>query len=307
MYSQIFEGISNEFTDEKIIQAMTTNQEGMPFLPAKNETGTINMSHRTEIGILHDHIYNRLEDKLHPSILEASNIKNEDLIDTLQGNAIIKISGRAEIEDYQKLKSILKDYNDIAKIIAYSTKISKENHKEKVIDLLARIDTASNAGTKKQLRTELEKLYNSTAEAKESGLLQDEHLLENLIHFIDRFNPAGYEVAISSNDGEITYRGIINREWLRIDPRLVSSMYGGQSESPWSMVGIVTHIQGTYNIQEQITSEVNPDNPMFLDNYRDMIRKSRFFERMFLESNSKQEIVMHPIAIYRDFSLQVED
>src|SRR5947207_3404569 len=127
--------------------------------------------------------------------------------------------------------------------------------------------------------------------------------MDNLALFAEIFNENGYDVVITPSDGSIRYRGVLDRNWLRILPQLISSMYGGQSEAHWTMVGIVTHIQGTYTQQVQTPLVGNSENPMMLDAYRNMFRTARVLERMFLESDSNMEIIISPIAIYREFTI----
>ena len=101
-------------------------------------------------------------------------------------------------------------------------------------------------------------------------------------------------------------------------PQLIRHLYGGQSESPWTMVGTVTHTQGSYvDLQNETKSDeastmpfARKDasgSPMMLDAYRRMFRSLRTFERMFLESDKGSEIILSPLAIYREFQLQVRD
>ena len=78
------------------------------------------------------------------------------------------------------------------------------------------------------------------------------------------------------------------------------------------MVGMVTHVPGTYKdlredeaetqlVQRIRSEEENELSPMMLDNYRRLFRTARSLERTFLESNTDVEIVMSPLAIYREF------
>ena len=130
--------------------------------------------------------------------------------------------------------------------------------------------------------------------------------MDNLSYFAGLFHTDGYDILISPNDGTVLYRGVVDKNWLRISPQLISSMYGGQSEAPWTMVGMVTHIQGTYVVQEQMPIANTTITPMMLDAYRNMFRSARVFERMFLESDNLTEIVVSPLAIYRSFVINRE-
>jgi hypothetical protein len=129
------------------------------------------------------------------------------------------------------------------------------------------------------------------------------------------FNSNGYDVVITYTADPTFFRGVLDKVWLRNAPQLISSLYGGQSEAPWSMVGIVTHLPGTHVSQlgqqkpqlDTLASTQDTNNPMMLDAYRNMFRSSRAFERMFLESNTDIEVVVSPLAIYREFHIQVKN
>jgi hypothetical protein len=84
------------------------------------------------------------------------------------------------------------------------------------------------------------------------------------------------------------------------------------------MVGTVTHFPGMYvDLSKELrtdTQEVSPlpgqqtpDNPMMLDAYRNMFRAARSFERIFLESGTDTEIIVSPLALYREFQLRLGD
>lgn len=302
MYSQVFEGITDSITEEKIIQAITSNTEGVPLTPARSETQATDAHRRVESYVLHDHMYNRLEDQLWPSIIDASEITSETAPSILPKNPLLKVSGRAEVEDYERIRAYLTQFNELGKVIAYAAKSKDPEHKKRILDILVGLANPQNAGQRKQLESELEKLIDATREARDTGLLQDQFMLNRLAVFAEQFNPTGYEILIVPND-KMQFRGILSRDFLRISPQLISSLYGGQSELSWTMVGIVTHVQGMYQQPKNIELASDPTNPMMLDAYRNMFRKSRFFERMFLESYDGLEIIVSPLAVYREFRL----
>ncbi len=301
VYSQVFEGITDRITEEKIIQAITSNTEGIPLSPSKNETSSSDMSRRVESGILHDHMYTRLEKELADSLTNASDLTTEDLSTVLMSHPIIKVSGQAEIEDYERIRTYFKKFNELVEVIAYSTKSSDVEHKGKVLDLIVKISQASNNEQRKKHQQELDKLTNAVSKAKEMNLLQDQVLLDNLAMFPEVFNPDGYDVVITPKNNEaIQYRGVLDRSWLRVSPQLINNMYGGQSAAPWTMVGIITHIQGTYIKPKSVEIAQDSENPMMLDAFRNLFRGIRTFDRMFLESKVNTEIILSPLAIYRE-------
>jgi hypothetical protein len=319
LYSQVFEGITSQITDEKLSQLVTGDSQGSILMQATAESKAVEASRRIENRILHDHMYTRLELALDATLIDALDIKYEQIEHLFLKNPIIKISGRAEIEDYERIGTFMGQFNVLGEAIAYATLISSTETKEQKKKLEDRLLQESNGQRKKAIENELAKLVNAKILASNMGLIQDEKMLQNLKMFSDMFNPEGYNVVITShNRPNVHFRGVVDRTWLRSSPALNSSLYGGQSESPWSMVGMVTSIPGTYrNLSKDAENSELPnellvkrnidENPTMLDAYRNMFRAARTFERMFIESDKEIEIVLSPLAIYREFDVNISN
>ena len=147
IYSQAFEGITDKITEEHIIQAITSNTEGIPLSPSRNETQSTDASRRVESGVLHDHMYTRLEDALGSSLIDVSSVDRDALTDRLMANPLVKVVGRSEIEDYERLRVFVSKFNELGQLIAYASK-SNDDHKNKVLDIIEKLSNAANAGHK---------------------------------------------------------------------------------------------------------------------------------------------------------------
>jgi hypothetical protein len=243
------------------------------------------------------------------------------MVKTFAQNPTIKVSGRSEVEDYQRISVFFEQFNSLGEAIAYAGIISSPEIKQRKEALHHELEAATGKARRQELQKQIGELTDPKLVkrvAAERGLGQDPQLLKNLKFMGDLFNSNGYDIVITPKDKpNVHFRGVLNKVWLRNDPQLIRSLYGGQSEAPWSMVGIVTHLPGTYialtgaaeqaqpsNLQEN--KKQDEDNPMMLDSYRNMFRTARVFERMFLESKSDIEIVISPLAIYREFQVQIK-
>ena len=51
-----------------------------------------------------------------------------------------------------------------------------------------------------------------------------------------------------------------------------------------------------------VTDEADP-NPSMRDPYRSMFRAARVFDRMFFEGKERVEVIIYPLAIYREMLL----
>lgn len=308
LYSQIFEGVTDRIVEERISQLITGDTQGSFVRQSTAESQGLEASRRVESSILHDHMYNRLEVRLNSALINPDDLNFENLINTYSSNPMIKVSGRAEIEDYQRISIFMEEFNKLGEAIAYSGLVSSDDFKQKKLALQHELEGAIGKARRAELQKQIDLLTNPTKAAEAIGLRQDPKLLENLKFMGELFNPTGYDVLITPhNKPDNHFRGVLDKVWLRNTPQLLSSLYGGQSEAPWTMVGIVTHLPGTYVAQTNKSKGVNnPNEPMMLDAYRNMFRTSRAFERMFLESNTETEIVVSPLAIYREFQVQVK-
>jgi hypothetical protein len=311
LYSQVFEGISEKIVEERINQIITGETQRSFIKQAESASQALEASRRVESGILHDHMYNRLEKKIESTMIDASKINKEEIKQKLSEFPLIKISGRSEIEDYKRANFFFEKFNELGAAIAYSM-ISGNPELEAQIQTLQKGLNSSGKAKRKQIESQISELRDPKKLAEKIGLAQDSILLKNLKFLGELFNPDGYDVLITpANLPDLHYRGVLDRNWLRIAPHLMMQLFGGQSEDPWSMVGTVTHIQGTYiNLTKPLQNigqkQINADeNPMMLDAYRNMFRQSRILERMFIESKIETEIIVSPIAIYREFKITI--
>jgi hypothetical protein len=314
LYSQVFEGLSEKIVEEHINQIITGEAQKSLIKQAESDSQTFEAYRRIESGVLHDHMYNRLEKEIESTIIDAYKVNKDEIKGQLSDCPIIKVSGTVEIEDYQRVNIFFDKFNELGEIIAYSA-ITGNPEIEAKIQILKEGLNSSGKERRKQIEYQINELKDAKKLAEEMGLVQDPIALNNLKFFGELFNPDGYDVLITpANLPDLHYRGILDRTWLRIDPKLMMQLFGGQSESPWSMVGTVTHVQGTFtnlskpseNIFKQTSQKLDAqENPMMLDAYRNMFRSLRVMERMFLESKIDMEIIVAPIAIYREFKITI--
>jgi hypothetical protein len=148
--------------------------------------------------------------------------------------------------------------------------------------------------------------------AKEMGLHQDEKLLENLQLWTETFRPNGFEIDFKPEGlpDEFIFRAVLDKKWLRIQPDTLRMLYGTNVLSPWTMVGQITYLPGDGQLADRIfkmqnsDAEVDPDNPSMRDPFRNMFATTRVLERMFFESQTRIEVLVYPLAIYREALLQ---
>src|ERR1035441_1247615 len=90
-------------------------------------------------------------------------------------------------------------------------------------------------------------------------LRQNPELLKRLKLFLDFFGMDPFEVVVSAGEQSmVTYRGVLDRKWLRVSPDLVRSLYGTVIESPVTMVGQITHLPRARTDKGTTSEELPP-------------------------------------------------
>lgn len=312
LYSQVFEGVAEQIIQSYMDSSAKSDQQKGGIRGSTTEAQVAEMSSRTEKKILYDHMYNRLESKLKKSILDVSGIPADDYIETLSKAFIIKVRGTAEIEDYNRVKIFMEKLNSLGEAVAYSA-IQAEEFKNKISELEEQAKVAT-AAERSQLKDYIKKIKDPKLLSKEMGLHQDEKLLDNLKKFVEIFYPEGFEITIKPEQHceNIVFRGIVDKKWLRVKPDLLRALYSGFVNMQWTMVCQITFLplkgfkleEPEVNLNTPNTSENNPS--ALRDPFRAIFQGMRGFDSMFLESQQRIEILVCPLAIYREVSLPTE-
>jgi hypothetical protein len=249
---------------------------------------------------------------------------------------MIKVKGRAEIEDYNRVKAFAKQFNELAGKLAFAETMNQLGislYKAEALIATAQGEAKGN------LRKAVQKFKNSEQLAKDKGYYQDEELMSLIELVTQMFYPEGFETTITPTRGieGIVFRGVIDKQWLRLKPDFLKALYGGYTEFEWTMVGQITYMPGgeapkipaimvpnangavneTPNLKEEGASEETEEQeagpapqqiptelPSMRDPFRMVFGGLTALERMFLESKQRVEVIMHPLAIYRETLLQ---
>lgn len=273
LYSQIFEGViqavvesySNEMENNENTKSMIKNQT--------IETKVAEASNKVENKILYDHMYNSLEEKLANVIYNLNSDKIT--LSDLENKPLVKVTGKTTIQDYNRLKVYMEKFNEIASIIAYSTYSSLSKLEQKKITL--------------------------NQYAKSLDLVQDEKILNNIKTLTEFFNQDGYDILITpNNSSDFIYRGVINKEYLRINPDLIRTSYGDEPPMNWTMVGQITYLPKDDNSFDIIGETVESIG----DSYQNMFKSYREIEKVFFEGKENKKIHIAPLAIYTEMVIK---
>lgn len=316
LYSQVFQGVAEQIVHSFVDSVASTDRQKSGFLGGGSvEAQVAEVSRRTESKILHDHIYNRLEARLNPAIVLCNDLSQNNFRDVLQNAFLIKATGPAEIEDYSRMDQIMERFNELGAVIAYSS-FNSEEVRQLAAVLNDAVKRTTDSTEKAELRSKLKVLGDVKAFAKEKGLYQNEEVLKGLRLMAHMFRPNGFEISVipSGLEPALAFRGIVNRECLRFSEDLLRSMYAGTVLSPWTIVGQITYLPGDGRSAAGLDScnpvegkSDDPDQPSMREPFRQMFVASRALERMFLEGGSRMEVIVSPLAIYRETAIELSD
>lgn len=289
LYSQVNEGVAEAIVNSYVSSKETGEKVTKPILGQSTEDKVGEYSNVTENKILHDHIYNKLEEILKDNIYIPKDINKDNYKEKLQDKFIIKIKGKVKIHNYNRMKMYLKEFNNIGEIVAYSiyssnTDSSEENKsgKQKYED-------------NKQIKEII----------KEKGLKQDQKTLDGLNKMIELFNDDGFELIIQGDNQEIIYRVVLDTAYLRLNTDMLRILYTQNPINEWTIVGQITYLP---NIQmnKNTNNDQDVDKQLGMrEAYKNMIDVTASFEDIFFISNKNIEITVTPIAIYREQEINI--
>lgn len=316
LYSQVFKGVAAQIVQSYMGGRWDKDLQKGPILKgASVEAQFAEVSLRTEKKFFYDHMYNQLETEMSGAILEPSGISANNYSEALASALMIKVHGRAEMEDFSRLQTFIEKFNSVAEAIAYAAAISSDEFQTALRELESVAGGTGHREKRTKAKSQIEKLRDPAQLAKKMGLSQDEQLLQNISLFVETFHPGSFEVVIIPAQGVegVVFRGIVDKQWLRMEPDLLRALYG-VGASNWTMVGQLTHLPGIeiseYEIptEQEVNTEASEEQeaegaPSMRDPLRSVFEAIRLFENMFLESEERIEVLVCPLAIYREWEM----
>lgn len=338
LYSQISEGVA-----DLIIKSFESNQiqterpKALSLTSKSLEEQVGEASRRTENTILHDYLYNQLENKLENIIVEPIDLSNENYDSVLKETEIVKITGQGTIQDYDHLYSIVEQFNEMGAKFA-KLQVNSEEYRLRVELLKGMIKKEQDRGTKEIYQTLLKQATDLKEYVKANNLYLDEDLRFLLKTFTELFAPEAFHIMLARSGEEAIakFRCVINQPWLRVNPDLLRALYGGNDISNLTMVGQITHIPAknpppalaasqtipvddAAEIEEQLNEQTEQElktdpgsNEVSIGNtvlselrsgLNQMFTGMNAMDQMFFAGRDPVEIAVSPIAIYREVQL----
>lgn len=317
--SQLTGGLINTITREFGDENIKDGSIGINFQVLKAGTGgkSTEKSLRTEKIELYHEILNQLEVELeskklltdiNETFLNGNKSFNDFTLD-LPDFSFIKATGWSKFEDFDKLKLISSNFNDIQRFINHSNlegNSELQHLKEQINDKKIEVKKNKNATSKdyillSAMEKKLDKLSNAT--------YFDESWIERMNIFLDTFSPHRLNLRLLPFDQFTNFQILasLNEKFLTIESyeRLIYN-YGSRPNIKLSVLGIITSCPREDEIR------IHPDNEFdFLED--DQLKDTQIFEKAFRNLFSTFEnlekfffipsypkIGIYPLAIYRE-------
>lgn len=228
MASQVFEGVADRIAES--FQSEQSRTDTTRTLTGKNlDEKVANAALRTESKLLYDHLYNQLEERLKDTIVEPVDVNSDNIQEKLSNSFLIKVRGRGAVDDYSRLSSFIKGFNDLGLSIAIITALEAGELASAIAEfeaeksrLEAKLHGSKNALENSQTKAALDELEQPLiAFAKAKNLYFNPAWTESLNVILEAFRPNTYEITVTLPDQQvpIAFRGVVDKHWLRSEPQ----------------------------------------------------------------------------------------
>ena len=290
-------------------------------LEQKSESISKNLmfgSGRVATRVFHDYLFTGMEKLLDDRIAEIT----EGTMSSFSSGSLFRISGKPEIDDYQRMLTIMQNFNEMQKYlvaVGHSDEIQKQiwNIKDE-LRAIDSVSTSSNSHNSKKKRKELESNLEKLApemisttlfETQRSGI--SPLITESFSRMYGLMYDDVFEVKIVSDfDKYFVVRGILNRQYLREDPTSTYAKYGSRPSVNWTMVGQVTTVKLPSDLQE--VNEVSSDSEGLQDNtesesstdlrhsFENLYATIANIEELLIGPGMRTTWIATPLAIYHE-------
>ena len=304
IYAQASGGLTESFRElQQEIDSYVEEQEDNSESLSKN---IMLGSGRVATRVLHDYLFTAMEKELGSKIIEVSN----KTICNVAPGTLFRISGRAEVEDIERMQMIMESYNDMYKYLLAITQSSEIQ--EQVWNLQDELQTAgSNRKGNRRSKKEVETLLKQfEPDAISSTILRERRagisplISETFKRVYGLFYKDIFEVKIIPDFDDVSvFRGIINKEFLREDPTIIYAKYGSRPSVNWTMVGQVT------TLLEPKLTDTETDNAETAEDEQDkglrdllegVYSPIAVLEELLMRSSIRTTWIATPLAIYHE-------
>jgi hypothetical protein len=262
----------------------------------------------------------QLEEKGHLITLpsqDSSSIKTNELRSKLKSTFCVKVTGRALIEDYERIKSVIKALPNIEKFLVdierSTIKESKEykEAKNQISELqhsLASIkDREKKSKVKRQIKT-LEDSIETALKDLQNQIGLEEWMLDGLSSWIDTFLSGIINVRVYpslSRDDEHFF-GHLKKEYFHdTDLESFHFTYGSKPTEELTLLGIVTSVptemEDGFRPLSEFENSISLNSAKFEHGFRQIFRGFDDLEQM-IRTCRYTRVLVYPLLVYRQAS-----
>lgn len=324
LYSQITGGVVEYRESTRVHSRSSDNKRNYDFKVFRHDAGgTANDKDGTkEVIKPHHSLLSELESELASKgyLLDLTaqdtipSLRDAELRKLLATSLCIKVTGRAVVEDYDRLKGIAGSFPDVTKLINRSIE-SNLKDSEEYKQLQAQLETFGaqvkaekdrnvRATKEAQLKKVKATLSEMATSAGSVGLV-DQWILDGLKTWIDTFLPGIINLRLypSPNHPDEQFFGHLKREYF--EDRDLSSFhftYGSVPTEPISLIGIVTSIPpdvgDTFKPLAEFEREGLADTESVERAFRGVFRGFDGMEQM-IRTCRFPRVLVQPLVVYR--------
>lgn len=292
--SQVFEGVTEYVLNESSKESENSESQKGPIGSGRVLGDILKQGERiSERKFLSDYSYTLFEKKLiEDELVSVLNFNKpiDTIIDFIDGKSFIKVKSKVTFNDINSINSTLENFNKIGKAIAHITSLKEISAvKEQLEKAKANIKDRNQKGT---LQTRLNDITNINKIAKETGLQQDQKLLDDLA-FILKY---GFQdqLEIQMDLSGFLFTANLKRESLKESESLIIRKYSRKTEVDFVLFGIITQYQSSNDIDIDIKEHKSIKEALM-----NLVSHLTNVESTFIGRLSN-EIIIDPIALYTE-------
>ncbi|MDV6344675.1 hypothetical protein [Nitrosomonas sp. Is37] len=290
--SQLFEGVTEYILNESFSGKDESEEQKGP-VGSGRILGDIlrNSERKTEKKFLNDYSFNIFEKKLleDERVTIVPNTATSEPFSEYK--SFIKITSKATFNDINSINTTIKNFNTIGKALAHVTNFKEISAVREQLERAKQ--STSDRNSKSKLQAQFKSLTNINKLATESGLQQDQQLLDDLALLLAYGFQDQLEVQMN-NAGNI-FSANLNRSFLREPEELVIRKYSRQTEVAFTLFGIVTQ----YQREKLEDPEEKEEHGSIKEALMNLVSHLSNLEATFTGRLSN-EIIIDPIALYTE-------
>lgn len=293
--SQIFEGITEYVLNEDSTNNHESETQKGPVGSGKVLADVIiSSSKATEKKFFHDYSFTLFENHLLAQgrvlDLTCSELTLDDLKATINDFSFIKVKAKSTFNDINKLTELFSEFNTIGEALAHMAVFEQLNELNANIDAYKQENSGKNK--KSPLESEVKRLSNFKALAKENSLYQNQKFLDDLslltkYGFSDQFE-------VTQAVGSALFTTCLKREFLRENEDLLVKKYSRKTEKEVVVFGMISQAFSENEVELGAEDEDFPNMKAALLN---LVEHLTNMENS-ISGKQPQEVVIDPIAVY---------